>query len=185
MTPSIGIALYPEHGTDAQTLLKNADGAMYEAKASGRNQFRVYTSAVNARALKRLSLEMELRRAFENAAAGALLPAEVRHAQPEGRGRGGAVALVPPAARPDSDRRLRRRGRGDRADRRHRPLDAAAGVPRPASLARRRAHRAARSPSTCPAGSSCARTCCCAYRRWWRRRTCRRRCSSSSSPKGS
>jgi diguanylate cyclase (GGDEF)-like protein len=66
VTPSIGIALYPEHGSDAQTLLKNADGAMYESKASGRNQFRVYTSSVNARALKRLSLEMELRRAFEH-----------------------------------------------------------------------------------------------------------------------
>lgn len=65
VTPSIGIAQFPEHGSDAQTLLKNADGAMYEAKASGRNQYRVYTSAVNARALKRLSLEMELRRAFE------------------------------------------------------------------------------------------------------------------------
>jgi diguanylate cyclase (GGDEF)-like protein/PAS domain S-box-containing protein len=65
VTPSIGIALFPEHGSDAQTLLKNADGAMYEAKASGRNQYRVYTSAVNARALKRLSLEMELRQAFE------------------------------------------------------------------------------------------------------------------------
>lgn len=65
VTPSIGIALFPEHGVDAQSLLKNADGAMYEAKASGRNQFRFYTSAVNARALKRLSLEMELRRAFE------------------------------------------------------------------------------------------------------------------------
>ena len=67
VTPSIGIALFPEHGTDAQTLLKNADGAMYEAKASGRNQFRVFTSAVNARVTKRLSLEMELRRAFESA----------------------------------------------------------------------------------------------------------------------
>jgi diguanylate cyclase (GGDEF)-like protein len=65
VTPSIGIALYPEHGADAQTLLKNADGAMYEAKASGRNQFHIYTSAVHARAVKRLSLEMELRRAFE------------------------------------------------------------------------------------------------------------------------
>jgi len=66
VTPSIGIALFPEHGTDAQTLLKNADGAMYEAKASGRNQYRVFTSAVNARVTKRLSLEMELRRAFES-----------------------------------------------------------------------------------------------------------------------
>jgi diguanylate cyclase (GGDEF)-like protein len=66
VTPSIGIALFPQHGSDAQTLLKNADGAMYEAKASGRNQFRMFTSAFNARALKRLSLEMELRRAFES-----------------------------------------------------------------------------------------------------------------------
>lgn len=39
---------------------------MYEAKAAGRNQFRLYTSAVNARAVKRLSLEMELRRAFDS-----------------------------------------------------------------------------------------------------------------------
>ena len=66
VTPSIGIALFPEHGNDSQSLLKNADGAMYEAKASGRNQYRVYTSAVHARAVKRLSLEMELRQAFES-----------------------------------------------------------------------------------------------------------------------
>jgi predicted signal transduction protein with EAL and GGDEF domain/FixJ family two-component response regulator len=66
VTPSIGIAMYPEHGNDAQSLLKNADGAMYEAKASGRNQLRIYDSTMNVRALKRLSLEMELRRAVEN-----------------------------------------------------------------------------------------------------------------------
>jgi predicted signal transduction protein with EAL and GGDEF domain/AmiR/NasT family two-component response regulator len=66
VTPSIGIAMFPEHGGDAQSLLKNADGAMYEAKASGRNQLRVYDGAMNVRALKRLSLEMELRRAVEN-----------------------------------------------------------------------------------------------------------------------
>jgi diguanylate cyclase (GGDEF)-like protein len=65
VTPSIGIALFPEHGTDVQTLRKNADLAMYEAKAGGRNQFRVYTSSINTRAVKRLSLEMDLRRAFE------------------------------------------------------------------------------------------------------------------------
>ena len=65
VTPSIGIALYPEHGTDVETLRKNADLAMYDAKAGGRNQYRLYTSAINNRAVKRLSLEMELRRAFE------------------------------------------------------------------------------------------------------------------------
>jgi len=66
VTSSIGIAKFPEHGDDVQSLLKNAEGAMYEAKSSGRNQMRVYDSAVNARALKRLSLEMELRRAVED-----------------------------------------------------------------------------------------------------------------------
>ena len=66
VTPSIGIALFPEHGADAQNLLKNADGAMYEAKSSGRNQFRFFNDTLNVRALKRLSLEMELRRAMEN-----------------------------------------------------------------------------------------------------------------------
>ena len=65
VTPSIGIALYPEHGADSQELLKNADLAMYEGKASGRNQYRFYSSTVNARAVRRLSLEMELRRAFD------------------------------------------------------------------------------------------------------------------------
>jgi predicted signal transduction protein with EAL and GGDEF domain/AmiR/NasT family two-component response regulator len=66
VTPSIGIALFPEHGADGQNLLKNADGAMYEAKSSGRNQFRFFNDTLNVRALKRLSLEMELRRAMEN-----------------------------------------------------------------------------------------------------------------------
>jgi diguanylate cyclase (GGDEF)-like protein len=66
VTSSIGIAKYPEHGDDVQSLLKNAEAAMYEAKSSGRNQLRVYDSAVSARALKRLSLEMELRRAVED-----------------------------------------------------------------------------------------------------------------------
>ncbi len=66
VTSSIGIAKYPEHGDDEQGLLKNAEAAMYEAKSSGRNQLRVYDCAVNARSLKRLSLEMELRRAVEN-----------------------------------------------------------------------------------------------------------------------
>ena len=47
-------------------MLKNADGAMYEAKSSGRNQFRFFNDTLNVRALKRLSLEMELRRAMED-----------------------------------------------------------------------------------------------------------------------
>jgi diguanylate cyclase (GGDEF)-like protein len=66
VTPSIGIALFPEHGTDSQNLLKNADSAMYEAKSSGRNQLRFFNDTLNIRALKRLWLESELRRAMED-----------------------------------------------------------------------------------------------------------------------
>ncbi|HEX3912390.1 MAG TPA: EAL domain-containing protein [Steroidobacteraceae bacterium] len=66
VTSSIGIAKHPEHGDDVPSLLKNAEGAMYEAKSSGGNQLRAYDSVISARALRRLSLEMELRRAVED-----------------------------------------------------------------------------------------------------------------------
>jgi len=65
-TPSIGIAMFPEDGEDVDTLLKNADTAMYRAKDEGRDNFQLYTSAMNVHALKRLSLESGLRRALPN-----------------------------------------------------------------------------------------------------------------------
>ncbi len=61
---SIGISLYPLDGEDADTLLKNADTAMYNAKESGRNGFRFYVPDMNARVVKRMALESDLRRAF-------------------------------------------------------------------------------------------------------------------------
>jgi diguanylate cyclase (GGDEF)-like protein len=65
-TPSIGIAMYPDDGEDVDTLLKNADTAMYRAKDEGRDNFQLYTAAMNDHALKRLSLESGLRRALPN-----------------------------------------------------------------------------------------------------------------------
>jgi diguanylate cyclase (GGDEF)-like protein/PAS domain S-box-containing protein len=65
ITPSIGIALYPDDGQDAQTLLKNADTALHRAKEQGRNNYQFYTSTMNATALERLSLEGKLRHALE------------------------------------------------------------------------------------------------------------------------
>lgn len=64
VTASIGISLYPEDGTDAETLVKNADTAMYRAKEQGRDNFQLYTHAMNERAVERLSLESSLRRAL-------------------------------------------------------------------------------------------------------------------------
>ena len=64
-TPSIGISVYPHDGRDVETLLKNADAAMYHAKESGRNNYQFFTQDMNTRALERLSLERSLRRAIE------------------------------------------------------------------------------------------------------------------------
>jgi predicted signal transduction protein with EAL and GGDEF domain len=57
---SIGVSVYPNDGTDAGSLLKNADTAMYTAKGSGRNRFQLYDAAMNAMAEERLQLETEL-----------------------------------------------------------------------------------------------------------------------------
>jgi diguanylate cyclase (GGDEF)-like protein len=64
MTPSIGIAVFPEDGEDPNTLIKNADAAMYLAKEKGRNNYQFYTPTLNARTLDRLKLESELRDAI-------------------------------------------------------------------------------------------------------------------------
>jgi diguanylate cyclase (GGDEF)-like protein len=65
VTMSIGITLYPYDGEDVDTLLKNADTALYRAKEQGRNNYQLYTPAMNARAFERLALENSLRKALE------------------------------------------------------------------------------------------------------------------------
>lgn len=65
ITTSLGVSLYPSDGEDSETLLKNADTAMYKAKERGRNNYQFYTPAMNAKALKQLTLENRLHRAIE------------------------------------------------------------------------------------------------------------------------
>lgn len=65
ITFSIGIALFPHDGDEVETLLRNADTAMYRAKSGGRNQYRFYAPAMNQRGHELLSLESDLRRAIE------------------------------------------------------------------------------------------------------------------------
>ncbi len=62
---SIGVSIFPEHGVDGETLIKNADAAMYCAKSNGRNNFRFFTQDMNAEAVERLTLESGLRLALE------------------------------------------------------------------------------------------------------------------------
>ena len=66
VSTSIGISLYPNDGEDATALLRNADAAMYRAKAQGRDTFRLYAPAMNAKALEQLALENSLRKAITN-----------------------------------------------------------------------------------------------------------------------
>jgi diguanylate cyclase (GGDEF)-like protein/PAS domain S-box-containing protein len=65
VTASIGISIYPGDGRDAETLLKNADIAMYLVKQQGKNGFRFYSPEMNVHLMERLSLESGLRLAME------------------------------------------------------------------------------------------------------------------------
>jgi len=62
---SMGISVYPADGKDAETLIKNADVAMYRAKEKGRNNFQFFKAEMNLKAVERQSLEGSLRRAFD------------------------------------------------------------------------------------------------------------------------
>ena len=64
-SPSIGIAVYPDDGTDPMVLLRNADLAMYEAKDSGRNMYRFYNRSIHDLSLQRLEIGRCLRGALE------------------------------------------------------------------------------------------------------------------------
>jgi diguanylate cyclase (GGDEF)-like protein/PAS domain S-box-containing protein len=65
VTTSIGVSVYPDDGEDAETLIKNADTAMYQAKENGRQSYQFFKPAMNARAVERQSIEESLRRALE------------------------------------------------------------------------------------------------------------------------
>lgn len=66
ITTSIGISIYPADGLDAETLIKNADTAMYDVKKNGSNNYRFFKSKMNIRAAERQFIEANLRLALEN-----------------------------------------------------------------------------------------------------------------------
>jgi diguanylate cyclase (GGDEF)-like protein len=65
ITVSIGISVYPQDGLDEQTLKRNSDVAMYQAKQRGKNNFQFYSGKLNEESFERLTLEMTLRQALE------------------------------------------------------------------------------------------------------------------------
>jgi len=65
VTPSIGVAIYPQDGDTREALLMNADSAMYRAKKAGRNNYKFHSETMRVRSLSRLNLEGEIRAAVE------------------------------------------------------------------------------------------------------------------------
>jgi diguanylate cyclase (GGDEF)-like protein/PAS domain S-box-containing protein len=65
ITASIGVSLYPLHGDDTDTLIKNADMAMYYAKEQGKNRYQFYAPSIHENTLRKLSIESSLRKALQ------------------------------------------------------------------------------------------------------------------------
>lgn len=87
VTASIGIAVFPTDGTDTDTLLKNADSAMYFAKGQGKNNYQFFSAPMNTRSFQKLSLENGLRKALEREEL-------VLHYQPKVDAGGGGIVGV-------------------------------------------------------------------------------------------
>ena len=66
VTASVGVSTYPKDGEDEQSLMKNADIAMYQAKEDGKNHFQFYSVQMNTNSFERLALESSLRRALDH-----------------------------------------------------------------------------------------------------------------------
>ncbi len=121
VTTSVGVSVYPFDGHDGETLVRNADSAMYRAKEQGRDNYQLYTPAMNAKAVERLSLESRLRQAVANDELELhfqpfidLRTAEVLGAEALIRWRHPELGLIPPMRLHPHRRALR----PDRADRR-------------------------------------------------------------------
>ena len=184
MTCSIGIASFPHDGNDADTLLRNADTAMYRAKDLGRNTFQLYSSEMNANLDERLTLETDLWNALERNEFVLYYQPKVELAT---RARSSAWRRCCAGSIPTKGMILPERvhsdRRGKQPDRRDRQLGDPRGVRAEPGLAGRGTAARCRSPSTFPAGRSTPRPGGNRARRARRRGPAAATTSRSSSPK--
>ena len=139
---SIGIAIAPTDGADPDQLLKNADMALYRAKADGRGTYRFFEPEMDARMQARRALEIDLRQALAERRVRAPLPAARQFARPADLRLRGAVRWNHPTRGTGTAAAIHSACRGDRADRADRRVGAAAGMRGGRKVARR--HRGRR-----------------------------------------
>ena len=128
VTASIGVCLHPDDGQDDQSIMKNADMAMYLAKEEGKNNFQFFTSRMKPHSIERLALETNLRRALELNEFSLHYQAKVNFKIGRDHGRRGAAALAEPRARLGVAGAVHPARRGDGPDRADRHVGAADGV---------------------------------------------------------
>lgn len=127
-TASIGIASYPKDGANPDTLLANADAAMYRAKEFGRDNFQFYAPEFNTRAHEKFVLQEDLRNALGPFGIHAVLSAAGRPSVGPRLCRRSAASLESSDAGHDGTERLHSDGRGDKSDRAGRRLGPARGL---------------------------------------------------------
>ena len=164
---SIGIALFPEHGTDVDTLLRHADVAMYQCKEA-HSGVGIYSPERDVYSPDRLKLLGELRRAIEQNELVLYYQPKISLRTSEVDGLRGARPLAAPGAGPADARAVRSVRRAHRADQAAHALRHARGGARLREVAGARASTSA-SPSTCPRATCSTCTCrtrsgCCSAR---------------------
>ncbi len=116
VTASIGIAMFPEHGTDEETLTKHADIAMYLAKTEGKNGIRLFSRQIRTQSIDRLMIETNLRHALERNEFCLHYQPKLRCPYKTDFRRRGVAALEPSGTWLNAAGAVHSRGRGDRLD---------------------------------------------------------------------
>jgi diguanylate cyclase (GGDEF)-like protein len=174
VSPSIGISIFPDDGRDAETLIRNADAAMYHAKETGRANYQFFTEQMNLAATRRVQLENDLRSSLQNQELRMFYQPVVEIAT--GRiAATRAAALAAPLARPDLSGRFHAARGGHRPHPADRRLGARRGMPLGCAEP---ARQDLTSASTSRRGSSRTRSSLKSLRARCRTRTCRRPGSS-------